>query len=101
MRRFLAAAALAFAGGAPALVQPPSDSLPVTARSWRSHPKILAVRRLVKAHQAAAAVRRWLPDPARRCRSPAGASAAEAIAIRDEHQRIRTYVVTDSSEGSA
>jgi hypothetical protein len=103
LRALLAAAALALAGGAAALVQQASDAAhpPVTSRNWRSHPKILAVHRLVKRHQAATVSRRWLPDPARHCRSPEGASAADAIAIRDEQRRIRTYVVSEGSEGSA
>ncbi len=103
LRALLAAVLLASAGGAWAALQPPADaaSPPVTAANWRRHPRIIAIRNLVKADQVAMATKRWRADPVRQCRSETRPYAAETRAIRDEQGRIRTYVTSDGSDDSA
>jgi hypothetical protein len=103
-RVLLALLALAFTHDARARVEPPAPgtvSPRITARSWRGHPSIVAIRTLVRGHQVAMAQHRWRPDPTRRCRSAEHPLAAEAIAIRDEQKRIRVYVTSSGSDDSA
>jgi hypothetical protein len=88
--------------GAPSWA-PASDAAkasPITAKNWRTHPRIVEIRSLVETNEAAIRSHRWRPA-ARHCEAKEQSHRVDAIAFRDGQGRIRKYTTSWGSDDSA
>ena len=102
LRAFLAAL-LCTLGGAPAPApasSPAKASSPITEKNWRTHPRIVEIRSLVKANEAAIRSGKWRGE-VRDCESRDPSRRMDAIAFRDRRGRIRKYTTADGTDDSA
>ncbi len=105
MRPSLPAAALLVAlAAAPARSRGPEaarGSAPVDEKNWRTHPRILAIRTLVAANEAAIRSGKWRVEKRTVCENEERPFGRDATVARDGRNRIRKYVTVAGTDDSA
>ncbi len=104
VRSTIPAFALLLALAAPARSQAAvaaNGSAPIDAKSWRTHPRVVAIRSLVEANEAAIASGKWRAVKRTVCESRDRPFGREATVVRDGEGRIRKYVTVAGTDDSA
>ncbi len=78
-----------------------SAGAPVEARSWRTHPRIVGIRRAVEASEAAIRRGEWRREERRVCSMDERPLEANVVAFRDQRGRVRKYVTSVGTDDSA
>ena len=105
MRPSIYAAALLVALAAVPALSRGSDaatgSAPIDEKNWRTHPRIVAIRLLVEANEAAIKSGKWRAVKRTVCENEERPFGRDATVARDGQNRIRKYVTVAGTDDSA
>ena len=89
------------AADGPAIIVDGAQSAPITAKNWKAHPTIVAIRSLVQSNEASITSGRWRKESGGECLCEKHFCREERSFVRDEKGTIREFIVNAGSDDSS